>query len=649
MNAKRVHFYPVNDLACFPNMELAENVLRNFSEDKIYDINDIIELYHIKLYIDNKIYLKNRTEYDIKQVKEKVSKIWTVIIRYWHGINSENILRLFKSLESWTFQETFWQLSANLSIYKNVNKKTFSKLLYLENIDVQAILHQNKIVNYYDNELKSFLLSYNKSAELILSQFVEMHDRIRKEMYFPTSLNIFDREEIVLRYLNGKEVNLNFVRLVLNCKNDKGKLVISDKTKLKAKRLEKKLNNEIFDENSGVYFGIKIVFDKLQSEPLKILREGCLEVFSYSEEYLTANGHPLYLISHFSKLFYYLDNQRCISMVSKSSDFGTIEKLLMRSINEYPVGPVFKRKDILSLYQIVLVDRVLEKSGKFNVELILKYFFCEFLEQRYSLKGIRFNLPSVGASYFEKIRMLLAEFDALLKQYEMIKEDGEIDAELFCLSSKPIGISQIPSFAAKKYCYPVGNKLSMINHFLFSDQSDLTYVEPFKKSNYHCLYDLIQKEKVLYRNFGKHQLRELNLFLDLGYLYVDHSGYLRIKNENKLFLLRQLFKEGVLSYWHYSKDCRKIIDEMVKEKTLYFESTLFNKLESRYLNYFLNKKEFTNGLDLRNSFMHGTNPDSEDELMELYYILLRIMILTALKMDDDQVLKNKSKSNHSTV
>ncbi len=47
--------------------------------------------------------------------------------------------------------------------------------------------------------------------------------------------------------------------------------------------------------------------------------------------------------------------------------------------------------------------------------------------------------------------------------------------------------------------------------------------------------------------------------------------------------------------------------------------------------------------------MHGTNPDSEDELMKLYYILLRIMVLTALKMDDDQVLKNKSKSIHSTV
>ena len=82
---------------------------------------------------------------------------------------------------------------------------------------------------------------------------------------------------------------------------------------------------------------------------------------------------------------------------------------------------------------------------------------------------------------------------------------------------------------------------------------------------------------------------------------------------------------------------------MANDGNLYFEETLFNKLEQSYLNYFLNKKEFTNGLDLRNSFMHGTNPISENALVNLYYVLLRIIILTVLKIDDDQFLKQKIK------
>jgi len=39
---------------------------------------------------------------------------------------------------------------------------------------------------------------------------------------------------------------------------------------------------------------------------------------------------------------------------------------------------------------------------------------------------------------------------------------------------------------------------------------------------------------------------------------------------------------------------------------IFFESSLFSKPEQRYFNYFLNKSEFTNGVDLRNSYLHGT-------------------------------------------
>ena len=74
---------------------------------------------------------------------------------------------------------------------------------------------------------------------------------------------------------------------------------------------------------------------------------------------------------------------------------------------------------------------------------------------------------------------------------------------------------------------------------------------------------------------------------------------------------------------------------MVNNGLLFVEKTLFTKQEISYLNYFLNKKEFTNGLDLRNKYLHGTNPSNEIEHENDYYILLKIIILVLLKIEDD--------------
>ena len=74
-----------------------------------------------------------------------------------------------------------------------------------------------------------------------------------------------------------------------------------------------------------------------------------------------------------------------------------------------------------------------------------------------------------------------------------------------------------------------------------------------------------------------------------NFLFINSDGFLKIKSKNKLFLLSQLYNKEVLSYWHYTVECRTIIDEMLNEGILYIEDTIFNKLERSYFNYYLNK------------------------------------------------------------
>jgi hypothetical protein len=111
-----------------------------------------------------------------------------------------------------------------------------------------------------------------------------------------------------------------------------------------------------------------------------------------------------------------------------------------------------------------------------------------------------------------------------------------------------------------------------------------------------------------------------------------------IKNQELVFVIGKLHYEDVLNFWHYSEQIRNGILELEKREIVKFENTLFTIEERKYLNYYLNKKEFSNGLDLRNKYSHGTNSSSIDEQQNDYQILLKLTILIIYKIKDDLYL-----------
>lgn len=97
----------------------------------------------------------------------------------------------------------------------------------------------------------------------------------------------------------------------------------------------------------------------------------------------------------------------------------------------------------------------------------------------------------------------------------------------------------------------------------------------------------------------------------------------------------------IISSCYYSEDVRTVIDEMLSQNLLISKSTLFSEQEIKYFNFYLNEKEFTNGLDLRNKYLHGTNTASEKEHAYEHYVLLKLIILALLKIEGDLVIGNK--------
>lgn len=434
--------------------------------------------------------------------------------------------------------------------------------------------------------------------------------------------------------MNFQDTNLNYVRLITKSRDNNLKL--SPHTRLKAKKLSEELNNRILEEGHSWNVGTEVSLSNDQDEPYKETWENNIQKISYSIKWLDKQRDDLSLFHNFSLLFDYTDVFGTITLVSKENELDVMEKVFMRSKNEYLTGTTFTRKSNLSHLQIFLYSHYLNKINK-SVESVLYSFVNNYLIDTYNLKNFRINFPSENTSYLEKIRLIVPEIESILKQYKIFVDDGVIDHELLQISSQSIAYGEIPSLLDKKYVYGTGNEFLKLKYYFFSDQSMLSYVEPYK-DQYRNLYGLLIKENIKLTDFQSHQKSIIDNLIQDGYLIIDANDYVRIKEQIQLFIIGKLNIDEVVSYWYFSESFRSIIDNMEDKGLIYFGDTLFSEPEKKYFNFYLNKADYTNGLDLRNKYAHGTNSTNEEEHKNDYLILLKIIILEILKIENDLLI-----------
>lgn len=643
----RIEFYSKEDMAGGYQLSKAEPILKGDKQPDYSDINDILELYNIKKYFDNELYLKNWTQENIANFKQKASEFGKAVGQFISKINDTNVIELYKNVLH-GYVEDFWELVNNQRAFKRISKNNLKTILSSEPHLVHTILHYKNLVDFYDSEIKSFLRTYSQSAEILLSIYEAQDDFQKTQKFIPKSLSINDKESIISSYLDSPDVNLNYIELIQNARN-RNDFKISDKTRLKAKRVHKKETEKFFAENEGMRYGVSITFP----ENAPKIKDGYIDEdltahYSYSIDFIKQNNNPYLLFQNFKHLFEYIDRQNRITLVSKKSQMGVFESIMgIRSQNEYRGGTAFSLSEMTSHAQIFGYNKIVNELGT-SLEEILHFVFTIALQERYRFaENARFSIPS-ASSYFEKVRLLAPEFESVLKQFKLFVEDGNIDFELLQISSLPTSIKDIPSLNENKYIYFNADNKEMhgCSNLFFSDQTLLAYVEPFKEEKYHTFFDLLANEQVKFNNYEEHQKPGLNYLLNKELITVDDSGYIQITNTERILILKDLHDNEFASFYRYPLNFQKEVQKMVSENIILFESSLFSKSEQAYFNYFLNKSEFTNGLDLRNSYLHGTQADP-DEIQKheyAYFTYMKLLVLTLLKMDDDLQIFNTLKT-----
>jgi hypothetical protein len=637
----KVVFYSKEDMAGGHQLQKGEHVLRSDIKSNYTDINDIFELYNIKKYIDNELYLKSWTNDDITNFKQKAAEFGKVIGQFMATINDSNVENLYENTLL-IYVHSFWELVNNQSVYKRISKSIFSNILSNEPHIIHEILTHKNIVDHYDKEIRLFLLTYSQSAEILLSVYEVKDDFQKNQKFIPKSLTVDDKETILSNYLDSNDVNYNYIRLIQNVRN-RNDFKVSDKTRLKAKRLHKSETEKFFAENNGMKYGVSVSFSEKTSKVKDcVIDENFIINYTYSLDFIKQNCDPYSLFQNFKFLFEYIDHQHRINLVSKKNKMGVFERIMgVHSQNEYRGGTEFNLMEMTSHLQVVAYNKVLSDLCILLENVLHQVFTSSFQEKFEFANNASFSIPT-AKSYFEKVRLLAPEFESVLKQFKLFVEDGSIDFELLQISSNPTAIKDIPSLNKSKYLYFNEENKEMVGciNLFFSDQTLLAYVEPFKDKHFHTFSDLLANEKVKYSSYEAHQKSQLNYLIDKGFINIDSNDFIQITNPARVIILKDLYLNEVASFYRYPFELQQEAQQMEVEKIIFFDSTLFSKPEQDYFNYFLNKSEFTNGLDLRNSYLHGTQakPDEIQKHEYAYFTYLKLLILTFLKIEDDLII-----------
>jgi hypothetical protein len=637
----RVVFYTKEDMASGLHLQKCEKILQADTKFNNTDINNILELYNVKKYIDNEMYLSKWTQDDVAGFKIKVNEFGRVIGQYMAAIKDDNILNLYgKILRGYI--HSFWELVNNQNVFKKISKNNIKTILENEPHVIDEILTHKNLVDYYSTDIKTFLLTYSQSAEILLSIYEVNDNSGTTRKFLPNSLTVENKETILSNYLSSNDVNYNYISLIQNARN-RNDFKISDKTRLKAKRLHESQTKKFFTQNNGIKYGVTVSFREKQDK----IKDGTIDDefginYSYSLEFIKQNTQSYALFTNFVILFEFLDLQHRIGLLSKKNNMSVFERFMgIRSKNEYRGGTEFNLLEMTSHVQIVAYNNILTGLG-IPLENILHHVFTSSFQQKYEFAdNARFSIPS-ATTHFEKVRLLAPEFESVLKQFKLFVEDGLIDFELLQISSNPVSMKDVPSLNKNKYVYfnEENDDMRRYTNLFFSDQTSLAYVEPFKEKRYHTFFDLIANEDVKFGNYEEYQKSQLLYLVDKGLITIDSNDLIKVKNPSRLIILRDLYLNEVASFYRYSDELRRETKQMESENIIFFGSSLFSTPEQSYFNYFLNKSEFTNGLDLRNSYLHGTQATPEEiQIHEYaYFSYLKLIILTFLKIEDDLMI-----------
>lgn len=629
---RRLRFYGEGDIASYRQVDRAVEILRVFiSGRRPVHIADAIELHNARRFFEAGFTPRTLAADEIAELADASARVPSEIGRYFARIDAATAAEIIRDVP-FEYRTDLVVLLATNDVYDRCPADLMLTVLSSERFHLSDILGNKKLVRTYDPQVREVILREARNAEIVIRHYFS-RDR-RRDLYLPTSFSPGDARDLMSRYVQAPEANPNYLRLIQTAQISPA-TGVDARLKLEAKRRNERETEAIFKDNPGIRAGADVGIADEQDEPSVSSLDGMVATHSYSRSWMEQTTDFASVLNNFQHLFGFADHDVMLTLPSYRADLGVVERfIMMGGVTDYQIGAAFRNSETSSLLQTHLARAFLEDEG-IELELAIEWFFEEYLPVEFDASGFRFSPSARKSSFLEKTRHLLVEMESVVRQFERFVEDGEIDRELLSMTSDAVRYRQVPSLVKIKYVYPVETSaLPGVLEALFSDQSSMGYINEELRGEH--LVELLVRNEVQYEQFEEYQRPTLDMLLDAGVLAV-REGRVQLASVAQFKILRTLFATEAASYAHQSELGRQHADDMIQRGWLRVESSLLTKAEASYFNYQLNKYEFSNGPELRNKYLHGSqiNAEGADAHFGAYLTALKLTIALVIKINDD--------------
>lgn len=641
MDQVRIKFYSVSDMSTGWFLhKIEEYFLEQHDSAGPIDINTALEMFNIKKFLDSGARLIQWETRQVEEYKRKGNKIPQYIGSFCSTLSDANFSEVYSQVEI-IYADDFWELVCTYKVYVRISPEVMFQILKNDENAVWLVLQHKELSIKYGSIIAMHLVQNPYTAEKLMSNFLGVHDREAEQLFFPESFNQEMRQQALLDYVESEYPNINYLQLLEQSQGTDG-LKLPDKLRYKAKKKKEFLQEKIFSRNSGMEYGAEVSFGSIPDGSIQQSLEHGIIKCRYSREWIEDNQDYPTLLNNFIYMFGFVDNQFRASFVSLTSQMGIFERTMgVKGKKDYLVGIAFQSKRILSILQMIAYNQELQQLG-IRLENIFQWFFEEYLRCEFGAIGFTYSPPSSGTTVVEKCKLLASAIDGVLKQYRLYCEDGIVNRELLEMSSGHIVFDSLKGCLENKYIYASSDTLLNEMFLLFSDQSMMSFTRK-TESKYRTVPELLLSEKIRRDDYEEYQLQDLNWLIGRGSITVTSSGLLTT-NRQRVSILKDLFYNEVICPNYYSDSLNEQLEALIQEGELCYGSTLFSKPEQAYLNFVLNKSEYSNGLDLRNRYIHDTCSQDEAEQRSDYAELQKIMVLIIIKINEELCIRERQKS-----
>lgn len=619
--------YGSNDLGNWTELERAEPLLAKFDPNKAYEnINDVIELYNIRNLLELGISLKSWTPEQREHYVNVAQAFVPIIQDFFLQINDQNFNSNIQSVCS-LYLDDFWTLFSHFKAFNRISPTTFSDYLSESSPNLSIILKQNPLVQYYGQQLAEFMRMSSQTPFILVNRFLKAP---KAATFIPKELKPSEFENIFLRHIESENLHPNICLLISQAQNTK-ECPISDNLRLKAKKAYDRFWHEQAKTEGMLHFSLSVCFTEQEERKKVLTPDNMTFCFLYSRSWLESTLTPPAILRNFIYLFEIFDHCLRSNIASSQLKSNPLEDFFTpKGERCYNAKQAFVFSFLCARLNIKAYTNFLKAHG-IELENVFKWFFESHLPEAFKVNGFSMAIPAPEASYVEKARCLAGEMDAILKQFRMFVRDGKIDRELFEISSEHIIIENIPSLIPQKYAYPNSEEINREMTLLFSTQTTLRHTKEIK-TQYSTFFELVAHERLSLSDFYPMQHPHIQWLIKRGCLVISEENVLTLEIP-KVILLKDLNDNGVLCLHHLQRV--PVLEQMLSSSDLRVTSMLFSEPESDYLNYLLNKSKFSDGLDLRNKYMHGTYPKDPQAQEIDYTVLQNAMLHVVIKMMDE--------------